>query len=74
MLLAHPLILDAAVIGSERGVEELPKAYVVRKAGADIGEIDVLDWIGVKLAGYKRLTGGMYCPCLTPTFLLHELH
>ncbi|KAF2177023.1 acetyl-CoA synthetase-like protein [Zopfia rhizophila CBS 207.26] len=62
VLLDHPDILDAAVIGipsSERD-SELPRAYVVRKDGKDavaLGEEEVMKWLKGRLAGYKRLEG-----------------
>ncbi|KAL2850628.1 hypothetical protein BJY01DRAFT_233148 [Aspergillus pseudoustus] len=64
VLLSHPHIIDAAVIGL-RGVvpdSELPRAYVVRrpgKGGEELTEDDVKRYLGAKLARYKALTGGV---------------
>ncbi|EXJ60903.1 hypothetical protein A1O7_05056 [Cladophialophora yegresii CBS 114405] len=63
VLLAHPRILDAAVIGVKKHDEpdvELPKAFVVRKPGAtDLTEEQVKAYCGERLAKYKQLTGGV---------------
>ncbi|KAH6671219.1 4-coumarate-CoA ligase-like protein [Halenospora varia] len=66
VLLGHPGIVDAAVIGVkawEKGEEvERPRAYVVRREGVkegDLGEEEVKRWCGERLARYKELTGGV---------------
>ncbi|KAB8226882.1 acyl--CoA ligase [Aspergillus alliaceus] len=63
VLLTHPLIVDAAVIGL-RGVlpdSELPRAYVVRRpeVGDKLTEKEVQEYLGARLAKYKALTGGV---------------
>ncbi|KAL5339936.1 hypothetical protein BJX70DRAFT_362323 [Aspergillus crustosus] len=65
VLLSHPGIVDAAVIGVQtfEGDEELPRAYVVRRPGTGTGtaltEEEVKDYLGGRLAKYKALTGGV---------------
>jgi acyl-CoA synthetase (AMP-forming)/AMP-acid ligase II len=61
VLLAHPEVRDAAVIGlpTEEGDSELPRAYVVKKDGATLDERDVMAWVEGRLAKYKRLEGGV---------------
>ncbi|GAB1205298.1 hypothetical protein APSETT445_003971 [Aspergillus pseudonomiae] len=63
VLLSHPLIVDAAVIGVS-GVlpdSELPRAYVTRRPGAGdkLTEQEVQEYLGQRLAKYKALTGGV---------------
>lgn len=54
-LLQHPEIIDAAVVGikAEDGVDEWPRAYVVRKPGSPLTERKVRDYLKESLAGYK---------------------
>lgn len=63
VLLSHPRINDAAVIGvkSSNGDDELPRGYVVRKPGEGDGlSVDEIhEYMAQRLSGYKRLTGGL---------------
>ncbi|KAL3429387.1 hypothetical protein BDV09DRAFT_44458 [Aspergillus tetrazonus] len=64
VLLSHPLIVDAAVIGIKDKREdgnELVRAYVVRRPGKGEGltEDEVKGYFGQRLAKYKALTGGV---------------
>lgn len=63
VLLGHEQITDAAVIGvkvKDAGGEdtELPRAYVVRRSEA-LGEGHVKTYMAERLAGYKKLEGGV---------------
>ncbi|KAJ5143403.1 uncharacterized protein N7515_002190 [Penicillium bovifimosum] len=64
VLLSHPKIVDAAVIGiTFPGSDiEYPRAYVVRRpgeSGPDITEAEVQEFVLSRLSKYKALTGGV---------------
>jgi 4-coumarate--CoA ligase len=58
ILLSHPLIDDAAVIGVPGEGTEVPRAYVVADR-KKISEDDIKNIIKEKLAPYKQLRGGV---------------
>jgi acyl-CoA synthetase (AMP-forming)/AMP-acid ligase II len=56
ILLEHPSVADAAVIGKddpEHG--EIPKAFVVLKAGAAASDGELMDYVGDQVATFKRV-------------------
>ncbi|KAF9686641.1 hypothetical protein SADUNF_Sadunf02G0010500 [Salix dunnii] len=56
LLLAHPEISDAAVIPfPDKMVGQFPMAYVVRKAGSNLSEKAIKDFIAGQVAPYKRI-------------------
>ncbi|OAX43714.1 AMP binding protein [Rhizopogon vinicolor AM-OR11-026] len=66
LLLQHPEIADAAVIGIESKEEatELPRAYIVPSRPLSSQEIPsfalgVQDWVSQRVAPHKRLRGGI---------------
>ncbi|KAF2084078.1 acetyl-CoA synthetase-like protein [Saccharata proteae CBS 121410] len=64
VLLSHPHVVDAAVIGVNfsRDESEFPRAYVVRRQtpeGESLTAKDIKEYAAKSLAGYKRLEGGV---------------
>ncbi|CAM2985327.1 AMP-binding protein [Prescottella defluvii] len=56
LLLTHPLIADAAVIGvlDDEG-EEVPKAFVVRQQGADLDADGVIAFVAERVSPHKKV-------------------
>ncbi|MDH6114718.1 acyl-CoA synthetase (AMP-forming)/AMP-acid ligase II [Kitasatospora sp. MAP12-15] len=56
LLLTHPQVVDAAVIGvtDEDGTER-PKAFVVRSPGSGITEAEVMEFVAGRVAPYKKV-------------------
>jgi acyl-CoA synthetase (AMP-forming)/AMP-acid ligase II len=63
LLLEHPEIVDAGVIGvyDKSQVTELPRAYVVAAPGADVARLpaNVDKWVAGRVAQHKKLRGGI---------------
>ncbi|UNK71647.1 AMP-binding protein [Microbacterium sp. H1-D42] len=56
LLLEHPGIADAAVIGvNDEDGQEVPKAYVVRQQGAELSEQDVMDFVTARVAPHEKV-------------------
>lgn len=56
VLLSHPDIADAAVVGAlDTDGEEVPKAFVVKQAGADLTEAEVIEFVAEHVAPYKKV-------------------
>ena len=54
ILLAHPAVLDAAVVRSpDEAAGEVPKAFVVRRGPATADEL--IAWVAERVAPYKRV-------------------
>ncbi|GME34442.1 4-coumarate-CoA ligase-like protein [Neofusicoccum parvum] len=61
VLLSHPNIADAGVIGVTlaENESELPRAYVVQKPGTKVTEQEVMEYVTSRLSRYKRPEGGI---------------
>lgn len=60
LLITHPQILEAAVVGIPiEGGSEVPRAYVVLRQIGALSEEEVKNFVKGKLAGYKELRGGV---------------
>ncbi|KAM4055780.1 AMP-binding enzyme [Hirsutella rhossiliensis] len=61
VLMAHPSVADAAVIGLMQGSEEVPRAYVVLAPAVrgKTSEADLVAYVKSKVAAYKQLRGGV---------------
>uniref|UniRef100_A0A1L8DYB2 Luciferin 4-monooxygenase n=1 Tax=Nyssomyia neivai TaxID=330878 RepID=A0A1L8DYB2_9DIPT len=60
LLVAHPQIADAAVIGlPDEAAGELPLAFVVKQGNSKITEKEIKDYIAGKVTNYKQLRGGV---------------
>jgi len=60
LLINHPEILDAGVVGLPHGeVGELPLAFVVKKPGSHITELEIKKYISGTCSHQKRLRGGV---------------
>ncbi|KAK7391521.1 hypothetical protein VNO78_19937 [Psophocarpus tetragonolobus] len=56
VLLSHPLIVDAAVIPVENEeTGQIPMAYVVRAAGSELSEDQVIQFVAGQVAPYKKV-------------------
>ena len=60
LLLDHPAVQDAAVVGVTINGEELPRAYIsLQENSKSAKEQDIASWLATKVAKHKRLAGGV---------------
>ncbi|MDA0769100.1 MAG: AMP-binding protein [Chloroflexi bacterium] len=56
LLLEHPAVADAAVIGkADEESGEIPKAFVVRKAGQQVSAEDIMEFVAGKVSTFKHV-------------------
>jgi len=60
VLLSHPSIIDAAVVGvKDENAGELPLGFVVIQKGATVTKEEILQYVDSKVSSYYRLRGGV---------------
>ncbi|KAL4795443.1 hypothetical protein BDV19DRAFT_378896 [Aspergillus venezuelensis] len=59
ILLEHPAVADAAVIGVPWNDDEAPRAYIVLKPGKTAVATDITTFMEGKVSRIKRITGGV---------------
>lgn len=59
VLLEHPQIQDACIVGVTIDGEEVPRAYIVPSEGENVRGEEVARWISKRVAKHKRLAGGV---------------
>ena len=59
VLLEHPQLQDACVIGVTIQGEEVPRAYVVPRDGRKVEGEEVGKWLAERVSRHKRLSGGV---------------
>jgi 4-coumarate--CoA ligase len=56
VLLRHPDVTDAAVVGlPDEGAGEIPAGYVTLRPGASADRGEILEFVAVQVAGYKQI-------------------
>lgn len=61
ILRSHPDVVDAAVVGVPHPkTAEAPRAFVVKRAGCQVKEEDIQQFVANKVVDYKQLNGGVH--------------
>ncbi|KAK3318229.1 hypothetical protein B0H66DRAFT_556539 [Apodospora peruviana] len=59
LLITHPKIMDAAVIGVDAKNTEVPRAYVVTVDPKAVTAEEIVEWVAKQVSNHKRLRGGV---------------
>lgn len=62
LLLTHPDVADVGVVGKERDGLEIPRAFVVKRAGANVTAEDLIDWVAERVTPYKKVRAVEFLP------------
>ena len=62
LLLTHPDVVDAGVVGVERDGLEIPRAFVVTRDGADPGAGELMEWVASRVTPYKKVRDIRFVP------------
>lgn len=61
LLTSHPAVADVAVVGVPSGDDgEVPRAYVVQRAGTEVKAEQLVAYVDERVAPHKRLRGGVH--------------
>ena len=55
LLLSHPDIADVGVVGAERDGLEIPRAFVVKREGSELGAQELMGWVADRVTPYKKV-------------------
>ncbi|AWB84517.1 AMP-binding protein [Corynebacterium liangguodongii] len=55
LILTHPAVKDVGVVGVERDGLEIPRAFVVKQDGAELGEAELMGWVADRVTPYKKV-------------------
>ncbi|WP_288833260.1 AMP-binding protein [uncultured Corynebacterium sp.] len=55
LLLTHPDVNDVGVVGAERDGLEIPRAFVVKRDGAQLSAAELMDWVAERVTPYKKV-------------------
>ncbi|CUS09766.1 unnamed protein product [Tuber aestivum] len=72
ILLEHPSIADAAVIGIPHAEDERPRAYIVSKPGTAVTADEIREWVKKRAIRYKWITGGVVLIPAVPRNPVHH--
>lgn len=59
VLLEHPQIADAAVVGVTIKSEEVPRAYIVVQDSQKADAKEIEQWLAKRVSSHKRVVGGV---------------
>ena len=64
VLLGHPDIADAGVVGFERDGLEIPRAFVVKREGSSVTAEEIMNWVAERVTPYKKVRAVDFLPAI----------